>query len=80
MFTLLQAPLDIRVADHGFWRPLDFRFFNIFGSGKGMCGVRLTVDTPEDLAAFRNFVRNCKKDWLAVSYLDAVRSAEFKQG
>ena len=34
---------------------------------------RWTVDTPEDLAAFRKFVASLRRDWLDVTYADAVR-------
>jgi spore coat polysaccharide biosynthesis protein SpsF (cytidylyltransferase family) len=51
----------------------EIRYANFTHRGEDLSGERLTVDTPEDLAAFRSFVASLRRDWLDVSYADAVR-------
>ena len=49
------------------------RSINISRRGVDLSRERLTIDTPEDLAAFREFVGSLHRDWLDVTYADAVR-------
>lgn len=51
----------------------DVRYINIARRGEDLSGQRLTIDTPDELAAFRQFVASLHRDWLDVTYLDAVR-------
>jgi spore coat polysaccharide biosynthesis protein SpsF (cytidylyltransferase family) len=53
------------------------RYANIVRRGEDLSGQRLTIDTPEDLEAFRSFLASQRRDWLDVTYADAVRF--FKQ-
>lgn len=55
----------------------EIRYANIVRRGDDLSGERLTIDTPEDLEAFRTFVAGQRRDWLDVTYADAVRF--FKQ-
>ena len=52
---------------------VETRYANIARHGEDLSGERLTIDTPEDLAAFRKFVASLRRDWLDVTYADAVR-------
>ena len=51
----------------------EVRHINIARPGENLSGERLTIDTPEELAAFRHFVASLHRDWLDVTYADAVR-------
>ncbi|MEW5976518.1 MAG: NTP transferase domain-containing protein [Acidobacteriota bacterium] len=49
-----------------------YRFFNITRREQDLSSVRLTIDTPEDLAHFDQFVRTRTEPWAKISYLQAV--------
>jgi spore coat polysaccharide biosynthesis protein SpsF (cytidylyltransferase family) len=49
------------------------RFVNIPHRGEDLSSFRLTIDTPDDLTTFRRFVGSLHRDWLDVTFADAVR-------
>ena len=58
----------------------DLRYVNIARRGEDQSGERLTVDTPEDLEAFRAFVARLHREWRDVTYADAVRFFQQPRG
>jgi spore coat polysaccharide biosynthesis protein SpsF len=50
-----------------------YQYINLLNDGEDLHDLRLTVDTKEDLNLFKEFLRESRKSWDRVSYIDAVR-------
>lgn len=73
-YAQFRGPVDREhVTRYLYDRLADVRYINITHRGGDLSGERLTIDTPSELQAFRGFVAGQHRDWLDVTYADAVR-------
>jgi spore coat polysaccharide biosynthesis protein SpsF len=72
-YRQMRDPEDFEHVTRFLYRNIEqFRYYNLMREGRDLSALRLTVDTPEDLAMFAKAVSILGDRWSAATYLDAA--------